>query len=191
LGGDFRQILPVIPKGRRADIVHVSLNQSELWKNCEVLTLSENMRLKQNHEDSDAEIEQYAAFANWLLRIGDGKEPTKRRGDENEATWIKIPDQFLIEATENPLESIFKSTYEAFEENFTKPTYLMERAILTPMNDTVQELNTFALQRVPGEGVEYISADRIDQASGPFKDSTNLYPPEFLNTLTFPGTQHN
>jgi ATP-dependent DNA helicase PIF1 len=27
-GGDFRQILPVIPRGTRSDIVHASLNAS-------------------------------------------------------------------------------------------------------------------------------------------------------------------
>jgi hypothetical protein len=82
LGGDFHQILPVIPKGWRADIVHLSLNHSKLWRHCEVLTLLKNMRLKQSHEFDDAETEEYAIFANWLLRIGDGTEPTKCRGDE-------------------------------------------------------------------------------------------------------------
>jgi hypothetical protein len=187
LGGDFRQILPVVPKGRRADIVHVSLNQSELWKHCEVLTLSENMRLKQTDKLSDTEIQQNAAFANWLLRIGDGTEKTKCRGDENEGTWIKIPEEFLLEANVEPIETIFNSTYAAFKENFTDPTYLMERAILTPTNETIHELNAFVLQKVTGDVIEYLSADKIDEATGPFNDSDNLFPPEFLNTLTLPG----
>ena len=29
--GDFRQILPIIPKGRRQDIVHATVNSSYLW----------------------------------------------------------------------------------------------------------------------------------------------------------------
>lgn len=41
-GGDFRQILPVIPKGSRSDIVYHSLNSSYLWDHCQVLTLSKN-----------------------------------------------------------------------------------------------------------------------------------------------------
>ena len=32
LGGDFRQILSVIPKGTRYDVVHASINSSYLWK---------------------------------------------------------------------------------------------------------------------------------------------------------------
>lgn len=38
-GGDFRQILPVIPRGNRADIVMAALNSSYLWKYCKVLQL--------------------------------------------------------------------------------------------------------------------------------------------------------
>ena len=30
LGGDFRQILPVIPRGSRSDIVHATINSSYL-----------------------------------------------------------------------------------------------------------------------------------------------------------------
>ncbi|XP_031099477.1 uncharacterized protein LOC116003677 [Ipomoea triloba] len=35
LGGDFRQILPVIPKGTRQDIVSASINSSYLWDSCQ------------------------------------------------------------------------------------------------------------------------------------------------------------
>lgn len=39
LGGDFRQILPVIPKGTRQEVVNATLNSLYLWNFCEVLTL--------------------------------------------------------------------------------------------------------------------------------------------------------
>ncbi|KAL6584543.1 hypothetical protein OROMI_003832 [Orobanche minor] len=45
LGGDFRQILPVVPKGSRHNIVHASISSSQLWDSCEVLKLTKNMRL--------------------------------------------------------------------------------------------------------------------------------------------------
>ncbi|KAI8543515.1 hypothetical protein RHMOL_Rhmol08G0224500 [Rhododendron molle] len=54
LGGDFRQILPVITKGVREQIVNASLRHSVLWKEINVLwkeinvlTLNVNMRLDQ------------------------------------------------------------------------------------------------------------------------------------------------
>ncbi|XP_057444045.1 uncharacterized protein LOC130736220 [Lotus japonicus] len=46
LGGDFRQILPVIPKGGRQGIVSATVNSSDLWKYCKFLKLTKNMRLR-------------------------------------------------------------------------------------------------------------------------------------------------
>ncbi|KAL6580753.1 hypothetical protein OROMI_006676 [Orobanche minor] len=45
-GGDFRQILPVIPKGTRQDIVHATISSSPIWRHCKVLRLTKNMRLQ-------------------------------------------------------------------------------------------------------------------------------------------------
>jgi ATP-dependent DNA helicase PIF1 len=39
-GGDFRQILLVIPRGTQSDIVHASLNASYIWNHCTVLKLT-------------------------------------------------------------------------------------------------------------------------------------------------------
>ncbi|KAM3238168.1 hypothetical protein P3L10_013198 [Capsicum annuum] len=50
LGGDFRQILPVITKGNKQDIVNATLNSSYLWADCHLLKLIKNMRLEGNHE---------------------------------------------------------------------------------------------------------------------------------------------
>ena len=43
LSGDFRQILPVVPKGRQEDIVAASLPQSQFWHHVELLNLKINM----------------------------------------------------------------------------------------------------------------------------------------------------
>ncbi|GJU72026.1 ATP-dependent DNA helicase PIF1-like protein [Tanacetum coccineum] len=57
-GGDFRQILPVIPNGTRQDVVHVSLNKYYLWSRCTVLKLTENMRLRVGGKnDGHAQVE--------------------------------------------------------------------------------------------------------------------------------------
>ena len=46
-GGDFRHILPVVPKGSRQDIVYASLSSSRLiWSHCQILKLTKNMRLQ-------------------------------------------------------------------------------------------------------------------------------------------------
>ncbi len=43
MSGDFRQVLPVIPQGSRADIVSASIKSSYLWEFVEVFCLLENM----------------------------------------------------------------------------------------------------------------------------------------------------
>jgi hypothetical protein len=70
-GGDFRQILPVIPRGSRADIVYATINSSPLCRGCRVLKLTKNMLL----EFSDNEQDNLAVreFAKWILDVGDGK----------------------------------------------------------------------------------------------------------------------
>lgn len=70
-GGDFRQILHVVPRGTRSDIVHSSLNASYIWNDCEALTLARNMRYQSGPNPTENhEIEQ---FSKWLLNIGEAK----------------------------------------------------------------------------------------------------------------------
>ena len=62
LGGDFRQVLPVIPKGVREQIVAASLRRSVLWHDIHVLTLDVNMRL------NNTDVENIN-FANFLMEV--------------------------------------------------------------------------------------------------------------------------
>jgi hypothetical protein len=45
LGGDFLQILPIVPKGGREDIVSASLLRLHLWQHVTILCLHINMRV--------------------------------------------------------------------------------------------------------------------------------------------------
>lgn len=71
--GDFRQVLPVVPKGSRAQIVGASLKKSVLWQDITVLQLTENMRAQILSENGDGNAAvQQQAWADELLRVGDG-----------------------------------------------------------------------------------------------------------------------
>ncbi|CAN0857813.1 ATP-dependent DNA helicase PIF1 [Linum grandiflorum] len=70
-GGDFRQILPVIPKAIRTEIVNSCIKRSYLWQHMTIIKLSENMRLKQL-ECTTREATSIAEFSSWILDIGDG-----------------------------------------------------------------------------------------------------------------------
>ena len=63
-GGDFQQILPVVPNGSHTNIVNVCLRKSYLWADMHILKLQINMKLQNSPEDT--------SFANWLLDVGHG-----------------------------------------------------------------------------------------------------------------------
>lgn len=43
LRGDFRQVLPVLPKKGREDVVMASISKSYLWRQCTIFKLDQNM----------------------------------------------------------------------------------------------------------------------------------------------------
>jgi hypothetical protein len=151
-GGDFRQILPVIPRGTRSDIVHSSINASHIWNKCEVLTLTRNMRLNNALQGSDSqEVEK---FSKWILKVGEGKLSEPNDGNAE----IDIPPDLLIPKSDNPVKSIVDSTYPNFLENYKDVTYLDSRAILASTIEVVDEVNDHMLNMMPGNFLKLIKA---------------------------------
>ncbi|CAH9098656.1 unnamed protein product [Cuscuta europaea] len=117
LGGDFCQILPVIRKGTRHDIVSAAVNSSHIWESCVVLRLSTNMRLNVGvtSEDHAATKE----FADWTLQLGEGSNESH----ENGASEVQIPSDLLINGCKNPLHSLVDFTYPELLQNHASPTF--------------------------------------------------------------------
>ncbi|XP_074288456.1 uncharacterized protein LOC141613612 [Silene latifolia] len=46
LGGDVRQVLPIVSKRKRQDIVQASMSRSHIWKSCTVFLLRKSMRVR-------------------------------------------------------------------------------------------------------------------------------------------------
>lgn len=70
LSGDFRQTLPVLTQGTRADEVKACIKSSFLWPLIQILSLHKNMRVHLR-VDETAEL-----FADLLLKIGDRDYPS-------------------------------------------------------------------------------------------------------------------
>lgn len=180
LGGDFRQILPVIPQRTRQETVSAAINRSYLWESCHKYLLSQNMRVQPE------EIK----FAEWILQIGDGEAPRKTHGidDDQEEDNIIIDKNLLLPETENPLEVLCRSVFPDFTNTFQDLENLKGTAVLTPRNETVDEINDYLLSKVPGLAKEYFSADSIDQDEALTEEGFEMsYPMEYLNSLEFPG----
>ncbi|XP_077215968.1 uncharacterized protein LOC143850628 [Tasmannia lanceolata] len=186
LGGDFRQILPVVPKGGRHEVVLASINNSYLWDYCMVFNLKTNMRLNPCSADISTS-NSISEFSKWVLDIRDGKIESISREEDGEPSWIKIPSHLLIHGGDNPIGEIVSITYPSFHNSYKDAHYLQERAILTPKNHTVDEINSHMMQFVAGEQHSYLSSDSICKASSNVADQDMIYPVEFLNTLHFSG----
>lgn len=89
-GGDFRQVLPVVARGTRAQITDATLLKSYIWESVWRIRLTQNMRAQSD-----------TWFADYLLRIGNDTEETI--GDD----YVQLPHDILIDS---PTDDIFIDT---------------------------------------------------------------------------------
>ncbi|XP_035838014.1 uncharacterized protein LOC110900424 [Helianthus annuus] len=180
-GGDFRQILPVVPNGGRQEIVNASLCSSYLWSKCKLLRLTRNMRLTVGR--STADVDEINSFGKWLLDLGEGNVGGPNDG---EAT-IEIPQDLLITDPADPIGSLIDFVYPSILENVDAHNYFSDRAILAPKNEVVHEINDRLLAMFPGEEKEYLSFDSLCPSEDVNSTQQRLYSPDVLNGLKISG----
>nr|XP_047142927.1 ATP-dependent DNA helicase pif1-like [Hydra vulgaris] len=163
MGGDFRQILPVVKRGRPAEVVESCLKCSEHWQYVQRFSLTENMRVQIGEEE----------FCQWLLKLGSGTLPVK--SEDPLRGCIEIPEQCFENDNESIVEKIFGGAEEADYAN---------RAILTPTNVDSLAINKKVLDRLPGDTKIYLSSDSIETDN--YNEIYN-FPVESLNSLTPSG----
>ncbi|CAN1844885.1 ATP-dependent DNA helicase PIF1 [Linum perenne] len=72
--------------------------------------------------------------------------------------------------------------------NGTVPAeYIKARAIVTPTNAVVSEVNNLLLDQIPGSSKKYYSADSLSTTNSNTATLQTEYPLEFLNSLSFNG----
>nr|XP_047144013.1 ATP-dependent DNA helicase pif1-like [Hydra vulgaris] len=162
-GGDFRQILPVVKRGRPTEVVESCIKCSLQWQWVQKFTLTQNMRVRDGEGD----------FSEWLLKLGSGTIPGKE--EDPFKGCIEIPQQCIIRENESIVEKIFR---DAQQDDYAK------RVILTPTNVDSLSINEEVLERLHGEVKTYLSADQIDTDD---LNEINNFPVEFLNSLTTSG----
>ncbi|XP_066916947.1 uncharacterized protein [Clytia hemisphaerica] len=164
LGGDFRQTLPVVKRGSPAQVVESCLKRSPLWPLAQVFHLNQNMRTGIGEQE----------FSNFLLRLGEGALPMKAH--EPYLGCIEIPEQCVLPKDYDLIQQIFG--------NFADGEDLTKRVILTPTNEEALEINDKILQRQTGDVCTYFSFDSVVADT---QEEVDLYPQEFLNSITPSG----
>lgn len=209
VGGDFRQLLPVVPGGSKEDIINECVISSPLWKNFKVLKLTHNMRA---HND-----EQYSSF---LLKLGINSLPAV---PEIKITNIfEIPPQIVLQIpaemqkeddefkARNPIEhakripvALKALIQEVFEQNLTpmdpndrdaeakRSLELAGRCILATTIKQMMFVNNHVINMVPGTEKIFNSIDSIKfdgkETEQCVRENEQMYTVEWLNNQTPSG----
>ncbi len=140
LCGDFRQILPVVPKGGQEDIVNVSLPQSHLWHHVIILRLHINMRVMATNSRKQRK------FTKWVLNVRDGNLPPIAEEKGVDPDWIKIPSHMKLLTKYYSLRGLIRTIYLHHRCHSGDAMYFMQRNILAPKNTNVDEVNNAILE---------------------------------------------
>lgn len=100
---------------------------------------------------------------------------------------LAVDNKFFMQRTTTPLRQIAGAAYATDVATKSGVQNLTEQAILTPRNETVDEINDYLLSQTQGEGREYLSSDTIAKGDTKGSHYDALYPVEYLNSLEFPG----
>ena len=93
-------------------------------------------------------------FAGQLFAIRDGKYPIDTSPDV-----IQLPES--VGTFVCNIEELVSKVYPDLLSNFTNMTWLSERCILAPLNESTHAINTALVAQLPGECIEYRSLDSV------------------------------
>ncbi|RWS18601.1 ATP-dependent DNA helicase PIF1-like protein, partial [Leptotrombidium deliense] len=155
LGGDFRQVLPVVKRAGIQQIINSTIKKSTIWNHFTCMNLSENMR---------ADNDQH--FADWLLRIGNGNVKN------------------LFVSDEHYCKDVVKTMYENNAANYIHQAILTPRNDdVSFINDKIMQLlsgkefELFSLDYATCRGTD--SADENTELSYPQEYINTLCPSGF------------
>ncbi|CAI6372085.1 unnamed protein product [Macrosiphum euphorbiae] len=157
--GDFRQILPVIQRGTRANIVMSSIKNNHLWNVMERFDLVQNMRA-----GNDAD------FASWLLQLGNGQLPAV----DGVPDTVEIPQEMVCDVADL-IDFVYPQQMSLADvEEFAR------RVVVCPTNEECRGVNAEVLERFAGNPETY---QAVDTAVVDGADEVANFPTEFLNGL--------
>ncbi|XP_025648016.1 uncharacterized protein [Arachis hypogaea] len=180
LGRDFRQILPVIPRGSRQDIIQYSINSSYLWHNCKVLKLTKNMRLSLREKNN---IQELKNFTERLLKIGDSLTGDTTEGE----SIIHIPSDILVKNSETALDDFIDFVYPDMLSNLSIENYFKARAILALTLDCVTDVNNKMTAGLLGQERVHLNSDSMCAEEGNMEFELDAFSPEILNGINCSG----
>ncbi|CAA0825166.1 PIF1 helicase [Striga hermonthica] len=133
------------------------------------------------------ERDELAAFADWIASIEDGT----LRGKNDGFSPIDIPNDLLLEPSDDPVAKIVESTFPMFKNATDDPSYLKDRAILAPTLDIVESINEYMSSLNLTERRTYLCSYSTCKSDSNTDFVAQLHTHEFLNTIKCSGTPNH
>ncbi len=141
--------------------------------------------LAQGGANAATDAQQQQAWADYLQRIGEGTEQVfPEVGDDA----VLIPEYMCCQGhtIDNLVDEIY-GDLGRFRNSQSRNEQIIQRAILTPLNENVDNINTTIMNRFdlttpdgpPAQRRTYHSANSVVQG-----EQRGVYPTEFLNSLS-------
>uniref|UniRef100_A0A914I8K2 ATP-dependent DNA helicase n=1 Tax=Globodera rostochiensis TaxID=31243 RepID=A0A914I8K2_GLORO len=149
LGGDWKQLAPVVEQGTRDDQLQESIKMDKLFKdNFEQLHLSINMRTALDQR----------ALCEWLHIIGNGlHQAGANRQQGRHPLKLHIPSELLVDTLEEIIDFCFPAAL--FNDPIRHAELIKDSVILSPTNADLQAINEKAMERIAGAPMIYLSID--------------------------------
>jgi len=125
LGGDWRQLLPVVRTLDMANVVNYTLKRCHLWKHFHTLRLTQNMRA----EDPDGE------FADYIRLLGEADDSVMNPDD----LTVRLPPEICLETEQEVVNFVYGGDVEDIDK-------VKKVGLLTTENKDTEELNEMVCQ---------------------------------------------
>ncbi|CAL1363258.1 unnamed protein product [Linum trigynum] len=126
-------------------------------------------------------------FPRWVLAVGNDTVPAASLDDNNDRAWINIPTCLVLPPNGDSIAPIVDFVFHGLLDSYRSVSFLKNRAVITPTNETVSRINASVLSCIPEETKTYYSTDSLCTESTDDSELENLYPVELLNSLVFNG----
>ncbi|XP_020090329.1 uncharacterized protein LOC109711570 [Ananas comosus] len=113
-------------------------------------------------QSDDGNIEQKLFGGKTIVFGGDFRQilPVIIGGTRQDIVNASI-NNMLIKDSGDGIKDIVSAVYDDIQQNYNDATYIRDRAIITPVNETADEINKYVLSLLPDEDKVYMSSDSI------------------------------
>ena len=185
--GDFRQILPVVKYGLKAEVIASCISSSPYWNQFNILRLTQNMRLQGlqavlNHSYSEEQqiyLQKQQQYADFLMDLSENRsseflDVLEKVDTDTYKIGLKEMDYF----TSDDIDSSIKWLYP--NKNFD-PNIALQTVVLASTNDAVDGWNNLIQKMNKNVSKFYYSRDSFNEVDDQKGILANILTEDVLN----------